>query len=72
MVCFRIRKKLFSSTLQECHGIGSKIALHILNNLSLGDDLFGYFTGKKSVFESITGVGKKNQNLLLFVEIKDL
>lgn len=62
-------EKSYFLLLQECHGIGSKIALHILNNLSLGMIYSAILQEKKSVFESITGVGKKKSELII-VELK--
>jgi Holliday junction DNA helicase RuvA len=54
-------EKLYFLILQDCHGIGPKLALQILSELSIDAIL----NENKSVFESISGVGKKKAELII-------
>jgi Holliday junction DNA helicase RuvA len=62
-------EKLYFLLFQDCHGIGPKIALLVLNKLSIDLIYSAIITENKSVFEGISGIGKKKAELLV-IELK--
>ncbi len=63
-----IQKKYFL-ILQDCHGVGSKLALQILLHLSINQIYIAINTENKLIFESIPGIGKKKAEMLI-LELK--
>lgn len=63
-----IEKKYFL-VLQDCHGIGAKLALQILYHLSLNQIYHAIIAENKLIFESVPGVGKKKAEMII-VELK--
>lgn len=63
-----IQKKYFL-VLQDCHGVGPKLALQILLHLSLDQIYTAMSTENKLIFESIPGIGKKKADMLI-LELK--
>ncbi len=55
--------------LKDCHGIGSKIALTILQHLTVNQIYQAIIEENKLIFESISGIGKKKAEMLI-LELK--
>lgn len=63
--------KIYFKELQECHGIGPKIALLILEKISLRTIYQAIVNENKSVFVGIPGIGQKKAELL-FIQLKSV
>ncbi len=63
------KAKIFFKELQECRGIGAKLALTILENLSIKDFYTALFFEKKEIFSAVSGIGKKKAELII-LELK--
>ena len=63
------KTKIFFKELQECRGIGPKLALTILENLSIKDFYTALFFEKKEILSEVSGIGKKKAELII-VELK--
>jgi Holliday junction DNA helicase RuvA len=63
------KAKIFFKELQECRGIGPKLALAILENLSIKDFYTALFFEKKEILSEVSGIGKKKAELII-IELK--
>ena len=63
--------KIYFKEFQECHGIGPKIALLILEKISLRTIYQAILDENKSVFVGIPGIGQKKAELL-FIQLKSV
>lgn len=62
-------QKTYFLILQDCRGVGAKIALQILDQLSIEQIYQAIATENKLIFESISGIGKKKAELII-LELK--
>lgn len=63
-------EKTYFMLLQDCHGIGNKLAMQIISQLPLEILYEAVVQQNKSIFESISGVGKKKAELII-LELKN-
>ncbi len=62
-------QKQYFMLLQDCHGVGAKLALQILLHLSVNHVYDAIITENKVVFEGISGIGKKKAEMII-LELK--
>jgi Holliday junction DNA helicase RuvA len=63
-----IQKKYFL-VLQDCHGVGARLALQILLHLSVDQIYNAIVNENKLIFEAVSGIGKKKAEMII-LELK--